>query len=118
MALLESPSYSLLIVFGILTYILSGIVYNLVFHPLAKIPGPWLPAITGWYQFYFDCVAGGGGQYPFKLKELHEKYGPIIRPVPGEVHISDPHYLDTIYAIRNRNHPPSRGLIHVHASRS
>ena len=41
---------------------------------------------------------------------MHEKYGPIIR-LPNEVHINDPEFLDTIYALRNRNSPFSGGLL-------
>lgn len=40
-------------------------------------------------------------QYGFKLKELHDKYGPIIRINPIHVHIHDHSYLDTIYASGN-----------------
>ncbi|KAK3617541.1 hypothetical protein LTR56_025215 [Elasticomyces elasticus] len=87
------------------------VLYRLFLHPLAGIPGPWLPAITSFYSTYYDCSHCGGGQYPPKLKELHERYGPIILPVPGEVHISDPDCLDTIYAIRDRNSYSAGGLM-------
>ena len=39
-----------------------------------------------------------GGQYTLHIKSLHEKYGPIIRINPYELHISDPSYYDTLYA--------------------
>lgn len=84
-------------------------IYRLFFHPLAHIPGPSLAAISSWYECFYDCFHAGGGQYPSKLKELHEKYGPIIRPTPWEVHVSDPEFLDTIYAMRNRNFPLTGG---------
>ena len=48
------------------------------------------------YEFYYDVVLGG--QYTFRIKELHAVYGPIIRINPHELHISDPMYYDTIYA--------------------
>lgn len=54
-------------------YIVGGAVYRLFFHPLAKFPGPRLAAVTVWYEAYYDVV--GKGQYIFKLKELHDKYG-------------------------------------------
>jgi len=38
------------------------------------------------------------GQYTFHLKKLHDKYGPIIRINPYELHIVDPEYYDTLYA--------------------
>lgn len=37
------------------------------------------------------------GQYTFKIKELHKKYGPVIRINPEEVHVADPDFYDVIY---------------------
>ncbi|KAK5730515.1 hypothetical protein LTR15_000452 [Elasticomyces elasticus] len=78
---------------------------------LKRIPGPWLPALTSLYSTYYDCFHDGGGQYPQKLKSLHEQYGPIIRPTPDEVHFSDLDMLDTIYATRDRNSYSAGGLM-------
>lgn len=38
------------------------------------------------------------GRYWAKIRELHEVYGPVIRINPYELHISDPEFVDTIYA--------------------
>ena len=55
---------------------LSRIVYRLFFHPLANVPGPKLAAATSWYEFYYDVVKNGGGQYNWsKIGQLHEQYG-------------------------------------------
>lgn len=48
------------------------------------------------YEFYYDIVLRG--QYTFHLRTLHNRYGPIIRINPYEVHISDPSFYDTLYA--------------------
>jgi hypothetical protein len=48
------------------------------------------------YEAYYDLYLGG--QYTFKIIELHKEYGPIIRISPWELHISDPDFYDTIYA--------------------
>jgi hypothetical protein len=48
-------------------------VYSVYFGPLAKFPGPRLAAATLWYEFYYDVYLVG--QYTFKIKELHERYG-------------------------------------------
>lgn len=48
------------------------------------------------YEFYYDIV--GGGNYVFKIIELHKEYGPIIRINPHELHVSDPEFHSTIYA--------------------
>jgi cytochrome P450 len=48
------------------------------------------------YEFYYDVWLKG--HYTFKIKELHKKYGPIVRINPEEVHIADPDFYDVIYA--------------------
>lgn len=49
-----------------------NILHQLYLHPLSKIPGPKLAAVTKWYQFYYDIIEGG--IFVQKLPELHEKY--------------------------------------------
>ena len=38
------------------------------------------------------------GQYTFHIRDLHTRYGPIVRINPYELHISDPNFYDTLYA--------------------
>ena len=60
--------------FGLwLVYLVSLAVYRLYFSPVAKFPGPRLAALTMWYQCYYDVFVGG--QYTFKIRDMHEKYG-------------------------------------------
>jgi hypothetical protein len=56
-----------------MSWLLLGAIYRLYWIPLARITGPRLAALTFWYEFYFDVVKKG--QYTFKIKELHERYG-------------------------------------------
>lgn len=58
---------------AILLYCMGGAFYRLFLSPLARFPGPKLAAATLWYEFYYDVVKQG--QYTFKIKELHERYG-------------------------------------------
>lgn len=54
-------------------YLISLAVYRLYLCPVAKFPGPRLAALTLWYEFYYDVILGG--QYVFKIEQLHEQYG-------------------------------------------
>lgn len=75
-----------LLLLPILYYVVV-VIYRLYFHPLSAIPGPRLAAATGWYEFCYDVIQGG--VLVFELKRLHEKYGPVIRISPREVHVAD-----------------------------
>ncbi|MCJ1434051.1 hypothetical protein MMC27_003417 [Xylographa pallens] len=81
---------------ALIFYVLIGGIYRLLFSPIAGFPGPKLAALTLWYEFYYDVVLRG--QYTFHIRDLHRQYGPIIRINPYELHISDPAYVDTLYA--------------------
>ncbi|KAF2160316.1 hypothetical protein M409DRAFT_70493 [Zasmidium cellare ATCC 36951] len=69
---------------------------RLLFHPLSGFPGPKLAALTHNYEFYYDVILGG--QYTFLLKALHDKYGPIIRISPYELHVIDPEFHEQLYS--------------------
>lgn len=60
---------------------LAKCIYNLFFHPLSHIPGPWLAAATHPPEFYHDVVRGG--RYTTQIQQMHEKYGrnPLDRVV-------------------------------------
>lgn len=90
-----------------LTYWLITFVYRAYFSPLAKFPGPRLAAATFWYEFYYE-IWPHKFQYLWKIKSLHEQYGPIVRINPIHIHINDHEYFDTIYAAGNhkRNRCP------------
>ncbi|KAK8037655.1 Cytochrome P450 [Apiospora marii] len=66
---------------GLLYIIVLRPVYNLLFHPLRKYPGPklWaatqLPYLRNWI----------GGYAPQKILELHHQYGDVIRVAPNEL---------------------------------
>jgi hypothetical protein len=97
---------------GILLYCVAVVTYRLYLSPLSKFPGPKLAAATLLYEAYYDVIKGG--QYTFKIKELHEQYGelvksnwvaevahfpgPIVRISPYELHINDPGYHEYLYS--------------------
>ncbi|KAI9372980.1 cytochrome P450 [Aspergillus egyptiacus] len=85
---------------GIGFYLLLRSIYRLYFHPLSKIPGPKLTAITHGYEFYYDVICGG--RFLFQIEKMHQQYGPIVRINPREVHVSDPAFYDEIYSSSTR----------------
>jgi cytochrome P450 len=102
---------------GLIVFHALKSIYRLYFHPLSKIPGPRLAAITSGYEFYFNVTKRG--MLIWELERLHEIYGwfylnhrgslalsfllgPIIRVTPHEVHIKDSSYYDEIYASSKR----------------
>ncbi|KAB8269508.1 cytochrome P450 [Aspergillus minisclerotigenes] len=81
---------------GLITYLIVISFYRLYSHALRNIPGPKLAAVTHLYEWYYDLFLGG--RYLFEIERMHERYGPIVRINPREVHINDPQYYDEIYA--------------------
>lgn len=63
-----------------LLYCLCGAAYRLYLSPLASFPGPRLAALTLWYEYYYDGIKGG--QYTWKIKQLHDQYGAPLTPPP------------------------------------
>ncbi|KAF2689563.1 cytochrome P450 [Lentithecium fluviatile CBS 122367] len=89
-------SHPFLLVAGVaLMYTVAGAVYRLYLSPIAKFPGPKLAALTFWYEFYYDVLLKG--RYTWKIKELHAKYGPVVRINPGELHVADSTFYDSVY---------------------
>jgi hypothetical protein len=73
-------------------------VYRLWLSPLAKFPGPRLAALSGGYEGYYDCIKDGGGMFYREIGRMHDKYGPIVRISPWELHIRDPDWNE-IYKV-------------------
>lgn len=70
-------------------------VQRLWLSPISHIPGPRLAALTQYYEFFYDVVLGG--QFTFKLLELHKVYGPVVRISPWEVHVADHELQSELY---------------------
>ncbi|RCI13083.1 hypothetical protein L249_0196 [Ophiocordyceps polyrhachis-furcata BCC 54312] len=63
------------------------IIYRLYLSPVAAFPGPFLAKITNWYEFYHNFIHTG--MYYRRIREMHDKYGPVVRVSPEEIHIMD-----------------------------
>lgn len=49
--------------------------YRLFLHPLAKVPGETLAAITSLYEIYYDSLLQG--KFVYRVDEAHRKYGTL-----------------------------------------
>ncbi|KAH8749227.1 cytochrome P450 [Diaporthe sp. PMI_573] len=97
-------SITIFMLLGLIGLQLLLVLHRLFFSPIANIPGSKLTAATGWYETYYDVFKGG--QFIFKLEEWHQRYGPIIRINPWEVHIADPEFYDVLYSSKSRHSKP------------
>ncbi|KAL8916001.1 MAG: hypothetical protein Q9172_006511 [Xanthocarpia lactea] len=95
--LLWSAVVKLLVVLvaSIVVYAAALSLYRLVFSPLAVFPGPKIAAVTGWYEFYHDVFHSG--TYIFRVEEMHQRYGPVVRVNPHELSINDPGFYNELY---------------------
>lgn len=76
-------------------YLTAKVIYRLYLHPLSRFPGPKLAAATYLYGAYYDVVEEA--QFVFKLDAMHDTYGPVVRISPGEVHVRDSGFFDTLH---------------------
>ncbi|KAI0973641.1 benzoate 4-monooxygenase cytochrome P450 [Xylaria arbuscula] len=70
--------------------------WNLLYHPLARFPGPKLAAISNIPFSYWFL----GGRQPQKMLELHLKYGSIVRTAPNELSFNSASSWKDIYGPR------------------
>ncbi|KAI3551703.1 averantin oxidoreductase [Colletotrichum filicis] len=68
-------------------------VYNLIFHPLARYPGPRLAAITRLVHVYHFVNGDAVGW----LDKLHAEYGDVVRVEPGRLSYITPQAWKDIY---------------------
>ncbi|RGP78900.1 cytochrome p450 [Fusarium longipes] len=88
------------------TYLLCNYVYNLFFHPLREFPGPKLWAISNIpYSRMFLS-----GKCHFKIRQLHQKYGPIVRIGPNDLSVNHPDAMKDLRGHRKtgRENPKDR----------
>ncbi|KAI1387522.1 cytochrome P450 [Hypoxylon trugodes] len=90
-SLLASPALFLTVYFSLLP--ISLVVYRLFLHPLAKVPGPRIAAITSlWYVFQVKK-----GRMLILNRDLHRKYGPVVRISPNEISFDSEEAYRAIY---------------------
>ena len=74
-------------------YFAVSAIYNLFLNPLARFPGPRLWAISRifWVRVYWK------GDLTARIKEFHERYGPVVRVAPNELSFIDGQAWQDIY---------------------
>ncbi|KAH7009648.1 cytochrome P450 monooxygenase-like protein [Ilyonectria destructans] len=95
-ALLSPANILYLVGLWVAHSILTALYNASPFHPLSRFPGPKLAAATYLYEAYFEWWLVG--RYGHEIRRMHERYGPIVRINPHELHCSDPYFTDEIYA--------------------
>ncbi|KAH7260383.1 cytochrome P450, partial [Fusarium solani] len=74
-------------------YLLLRCAYYAFFHPLAKAPGPKLYAASS-LPYYLHLLRGDWHQ---SLKEMHDRYGPVVRFAPTDISFITATALKQIY---------------------
>lgn len=74
------------------------VIYRLIFHPLAKYPGPQLAKVTSLYAVYHAYI----GDLHLDLWRCHNLYGKFVRYGPNKVIINTNTAIPEIYS-RNAN---------------
>ncbi|KAF1918736.1 cytochrome P450 monooxygenase-like protein [Ampelomyces quisqualis] len=95
LAALLPAAFATVVVYGIYTT-----VYNVLFHPLAKFPGPPMARATVYWKAYVECIQHRS--FCHVLGELHAQYGPVVRVGPNELHFANPTAYHDIYKNKNR----------------
>ncbi|TVY80264.1 Cytochrome P450 monooxygenase sdnF [Lachnellula suecica] len=93
-------------------YVLASITYNLLFHPLRKVPGPLFHRATKipWTRAWI------AGNLHHSLLALHEQYGEVVRIAPNELSFISAAAFQQIYGTdsiaRNPRLPALNGNQH------
>lgn len=83
-------------------YCACVILYRILFHPLAKVPGPKLYAAT-WFPFLYQTNIEASA--PKKIEALHRKYGPVVRISPGQIAVDGSIGWSSVFSHSTSNKP-------------
>ena len=83
----------------LLCYTVLIVIYRLRFHPLAKVPGPFLAKVSGFYP----TISSARGRRHLDQYECHQRYGPIVRWAPDYILFDSVEAVHTIYSDSRKN---------------
>ncbi|KAF2141616.1 uncharacterized protein K452DRAFT_271236 [Aplosporella prunicola CBS 121167] len=89
---------------GILTialYFIGSCVYNVYFHPLRSFPGPKILAAFSFPRIFTRTK----GIDVFYLRQLHDRYGEVVRTGPSELSFTTSHAWKDIYSHSSSGKP-------------
>ncbi|KAH8690164.1 putative cytochrome P450 oxidoreductase [Talaromyces proteolyticus] len=90
------PGWSAKLVgYHILGIYLSMIIYRIVWHRLARYPGPFFAKLS---NFYVTLLSAKGLHLYEEVEKLHKQYGDYVRLGPSELSINDPEAVRHIYS--------------------
>ncbi|KAF4631291.1 hypothetical protein G7Y89_g6844 [Cudoniella acicularis] len=76
----------------------SYAIYNIFFHPLRQYPGPWYTKSS---RLWF-IIKIFRGTVVYDIKQLHDKYGDIVRVAPNELSYTNPDAWQEVYGCNIR----------------
>ncbi|KAK8020042.1 hypothetical protein PG990_005180 [Apiospora arundinis] len=88
----------LAVIFGLVLVVFLWYLITYQQSPLRKYPGPTLAGWTNGWRFY---TAVAGKHAPI-IKEVHDKYGPVVRTGPNLLELNIPSLIRTIYSTDGR----------------
>jgi cytochrome P450 len=89
-------AYFMLALSLLAAYFVTSAFYNLFFHPLAKVPGPFLPRISVLPSFYHACR----GDRHVWIWQNFQLFGDKFRAAPNLVLFNKPQAFQDIYGAR------------------
>ncbi|SPJ79283.1 uncharacterized protein FTOL_07674 [Fusarium torulosum] len=92
-----STSTLLVVAFILVTIVLKA-VFNYHRGPLSSFPGPWYTRLTGIPLFYARAV----GTSRTHLRDIHKRYGPVVRIGPKEISINSVDGYYNVHGVGSR----------------
>lgn len=80
---------------------MAASIYNGFFHPLSRVPGPKLYAMSS-LPYLRHLLQG---DWAFQLKHYHDLYGPVVRFTPNDVSFISPSAWNAIYGHKKHGEP-------------
>ena len=94
---IQHQSLPTLLLSALTLYTLSWLLHTRLLHPYSDIPGPFLASLTR--LWLARSVLSGKAEHA--QRDLHKKYGPLVRIAPNEVSVADPSAIKVIYSIKS-----------------